>query len=636
MTNCSLGSKQLVGNFPAACGHTVTKCCSCQKDHCHCKVSDGHGDAKTEPIVSSVECDSGVKVRYIHHNNRVYAVGGVRSENRLQWYAVRTGVTDNRLASATRGGDGSDIEQDDLLSPTILDTEPRLSNEEETRPDHERFQCDAENDVHATKYDIRPSTSEEQECYQTALCPSENCGCQSTTYQPPALPSPSLVTGSSPELTTPFETGMANAKGEYESHLATSRLALEGSLSSVNRSRSVDEKARSDLEKVVETQDQELAVLRQELQTVNRCIGELQEKFQLLACQKKTISTATNHCLSCASNGRHSVSELSAVTSGPIGPVLRHRSTHQAVGPIRCRSAPVSWSRRSVSNGFISTRKWGSSRDYLEQLFDDHQTEVKDGRGGAQTRPLSVVTIPNQDSTCTTSSAVNIRILEVSLDGSYIRLINTSDSQEYELGSHCLQQNIRGHPVAIFRFPLQFTVPRFTVVTVWSECGESHRASRHQPFNLIFNGLSRWISGSHCTTILCRPNGMAVAWWTSGCTVYNTSSSDIADDQPVASSSSDNHHSTTARRAGQRICPRRAQDKPALLERPQRNNSSYEAERETESCLLENVVVEQEVNISELQNSGAVTRRLGSAALPRRFPSTGVAAAKLQRCTAPC
>ena len=68
-----------------------------------------------------------------------------------------------------------------------------------------------------------------------------------------------------------------------------------------------------------------------------------------------------------------------------------------------------------------------------------------------------------------------------------------------------IQQNVGGHPVAVFRFPPRTKFPLESTMTIWSG---SQDAIEHQPpKDWVWKEQHKWGTGPECTTILCKPNG---------------------------------------------------------------------------------------------------------------------------------
>ncbi|KAL7975853.1 hypothetical protein Chor_008351, partial [Crotalus horridus] len=61
--------------------------------------------------------------------------------------------------------------------------------------------------------------------------------------------------------------------------------------------------------------------------------------------------------------------------------------------------------------------------------------------------------IPAEYYSSSSSSVGNLKITEVHFSGHYVKIINSSSDKEESIGDYTLQQNINGHPAAIFKFP---------------------------------------------------------------------------------------------------------------------------------------------------------------------------------------
>ena len=53
----------------------------------------------------------------------------------------------------------------------------------------------------------------------------------------------------------------------------------------------------------------------------------------------------------------------------------------------------------------------------------------------------------------TSSATGNVKLFEIDENGAYVRVHNTSGTRTEDIGGYLLQQNVAGHPVAVFRFP---------------------------------------------------------------------------------------------------------------------------------------------------------------------------------------
>ncbi len=67
------------------------------------------------------------------------------------------------------------------------------------------------------------------------------------------------------------------------------------------------------------------------------------------------------------------------------------------------------------------------------------------------------------------SNTGDIKILEINEDGKFIRLFNTSSTNDIEVGGYMIQQNIGGHPVAVYRFAPRTRFRAGSTITVSQE-----------------------------------------------------------------------------------------------------------------------------------------------------------------------
>ncbi|XP_073733908.1 lamin tail domain-containing protein 1 isoform X3 [Callorhinus ursinus] len=110
------------------------------------------------------------------------------------------------------------------------------------------------------------------------------------------------------------------------------------------------------------------------------------------------------------------------------------------------------------------------------------------------------------------SSALgDIKIAEVNVKGLFVKLINSSLDKELEIGGHILQQNVNGQTVSLYRFPPNIIMQANCTITVWAAASEA----KHQPpSDFLWREQNKFRTSPNCTTILCKPNGEAVAWYT--------------------------------------------------------------------------------------------------------------------------
>ncbi|XP_020947832.1 lamin tail domain-containing protein 1 isoform X2 [Sus scrofa] len=110
------------------------------------------------------------------------------------------------------------------------------------------------------------------------------------------------------------------------------------------------------------------------------------------------------------------------------------------------------------------------------------------------------------------SSALgDVKIAEVNVKGLFVKLINSSLDKELEIGNYILQQNVDGQRVSLYQFLPDIIMQANSTVTVWAAASEA----KHQPpSDFLWKEQNRFRTGPSCTTILCKPNGEAVAWYT--------------------------------------------------------------------------------------------------------------------------
>ncbi|XP_038666917.1 uncharacterized protein LOC119973257 isoform X3 [Scyliorhinus canicula] len=151
--------------------------------------------------------------------------------------------------------------------------------------------------------------------------------------------------------------------------------------------------------------------------------------------------------------------------------------------------------------------KSGQGRDYFNLLIQDLNKDSK-----ANTLPVCKPLINEcNNNTPVASTMGNMKIIEVATNGHFVRLLNISLDTEEDIGSYALQQNIDGHPVTVYRFPPRTRVNAGSGVTVWAAAS---KVPHNPPKDFLLKESNKFGTGPECTTILCKPNGQAVAWFT--------------------------------------------------------------------------------------------------------------------------
>ncbi|XP_072047809.1 lamin-B2.L-like [Amphiura filiformis] len=210
-------------------------------------------------------------------------------------------------------------------------------------------------------------------------------------------------------------------------------------------------------------------------------------------------------------NSRRSVS--------PIRP-LPSRSSMSS--PIRPYENTTGLSSSMTSPKPLSTKRpasvpvgtMGQGKDYFDSIFGDLQkhTAIYPRLHPKSSPPGPRLSSTSHDyTTCTSSTTGDIKILEVNEDGKFIRLFNTSSTNDVEVGGYMIQQNIGGHPVAVYRFAPRTRFRAGSTITVWSA---SSLAQHNPPTDYLWKEQNKWGTGPECTSILCKPNGQAIAWTT--------------------------------------------------------------------------------------------------------------------------
>ncbi|GAB1291429.1 Lamin tail domain-containing protein 1 [Apodemus speciosus] len=158
----------------------------------------------------------------------------------------------------------------------------------------------------------------------------------------------------------------------------------------------------------------------------------------------------------------------------------------------------------------LDTYVLGDGEDYFLSLFgESKKLTARTSQTEDVSKHLSVIL--EEVGQFTSSSLGDIKIAEVNVKGFFVRLVNSSNEKEVEIGNHILQQNVSGHAVSLYRFPHNVTLQASSTVTVWAAASE---AKPQPPTDFLWDEQSRFRSSPDCTTILCNPSGEAIAWYT--------------------------------------------------------------------------------------------------------------------------
>lgn len=203
-------------------------------------------------------------------------------------------------------------------------------------------------------------------------------------------------------------------------------------------------------------------------------------------------------------------SQISGVTISTIGP-LASKST------MSCFPADTSFGfscllgpKKQILSLNAEPSMIGEGDDYFLSLFGDPE-KLTSQSGHTEKIYKHFSMILEEVGQSTSSSLGDIKIAEVNVQGLFVRLINASRDKELDIGNHTLQQNVNGQALSSYRFLRNIVMQANTTVTVWAAASEA----KHQPpSDFLWKEQDRFRTSPDCTTILCKPNGEAIAWYT--------------------------------------------------------------------------------------------------------------------------
>nr|KAF6452777.1 lamin tail domain containing 1 [Molossus molossus] len=150
----------------------------------------------------------------------------------------------------------------------------------------------------------------------------------------------------------------------------------------------------------------------------------------------------------------------------------------------------------------------GDGEDYFLSLFGD--SEKLNAQSSLTNKKWKPESMSDEDVGQDRSSAIgDIQIADVK--DLFVNLINSSLHKELEIGNHILQQNMNGQTVSRYRFPPNITMQANCTVTVWAAAS---KAKHQPPSDFLWKEENKFSTNPNCTTILCKPNGEAIAWYT--------------------------------------------------------------------------------------------------------------------------
>ncbi|XP_023574781.1 lamin tail domain-containing protein 1 [Octodon degus] len=152
----------------------------------------------------------------------------------------------------------------------------------------------------------------------------------------------------------------------------------------------------------------------------------------------------------------------------------------------------------------------GDSEDYFLSLFG-HSKKLTSHSGHAKDPHKHFSTILEEVGKSVSSSLGDVEIADVHVKGLFVKLINSSHDREAEIGNHVLQQNVKGQAVSRYRFLPNIVMQAGSTVTVWAAAS---KGKHRPPLDFLWKEQSTFRASPDCTTILCKPHGEAVAWYT--------------------------------------------------------------------------------------------------------------------------
>ncbi|XP_054382960.1 lamin tail domain-containing protein 1 isoform X4 [Pongo abelii] len=152
----------------------------------------------------------------------------------------------------------------------------------------------------------------------------------------------------------------------------------------------------------------------------------------------------------------------------------------------------------------------GDGEDYFLSLFGDSKKLIAHSNYTQKTLKYFSM-ILEEVGQFTSSSLGDVEIAEVNVKGLFVKLINSSLDKEMAIGDHILQQNVNGQTISLYRFLPNMVMQANSTVTVWAAASEA----KHQPpSDFLWKEQDKFRASPDCITILCKPNGQAIAWYT--------------------------------------------------------------------------------------------------------------------------
>nr|XP_035111928.2 lamin tail domain-containing protein 1 isoform X1 [Callithrix jacchus]XP_035111929.2 lamin tail domain-containing protein 1 isoform X1 [Callithrix jacchus]XP_054094235.1 lamin tail domain-containing protein 1 isoform X1 [Callithrix jacchus] len=191
--------------------------------------------------------------------------------------------------------------------------------------------------------------------------------------------------------------------------------------------------------------------------------------------------------------------------------------TLSTTGQLTSRATRGNDSQEEISfDAFIVPKKQdespiiGDGEDYFLSLFGDSKKRIAHSSYTEKTFKY-FSSILEEVGKFTSSSLGDVKIAEVNVKGLFIKLVNSSLDKEMAIGDHILQQNVNGQTISLYQFLPNIVMQANSTVTVWAAASEA----KHQPpSDFLWKEQDKFRASPDCITILCKPNGQAIAWYT--------------------------------------------------------------------------------------------------------------------------
>ncbi|KAM4676789.1 lamin tail domain-containing protein 1 [Discoglossus pictus] len=177
---------------------------------------------------------------------------------------------------------------------------------------------------------------------------------------------------------------------------------------------------------------------------------------------------------------------------------------------ISAKPPGVSWKTERANNDNKRSEEDRRKRPTSAPAFHLHKSPLVQSQESSYPKE-SNESPPSTQGPAVASATRDLEISEIHPNGHYVRLINSSRTVEEDLGGFVLQQNMHGHPVSLYRFPPKVRVLPKETVTVWAS---DSKATHKPPTDFLWKEQKMFVTKPQCTTILCTPNGQAIAWYT--------------------------------------------------------------------------------------------------------------------------